>query len=295
MGLASMTGFGRATGTHGSYSWTWEARSVNAKGLDLRLRVPGGLDSVDPKVRAAIAARFKRGTIHLGLQLNRPEGEAGPTLDHAVLDRYAEAAAALVDAGHATAATADGLLALRGVIDTTDPDPTPEEVESLVAVLAAGAEAALDALAAARGDEGQRTAVMLTDHVDEIDRLVAAAAETEAARPEAARRRLHDQVAALLETGAPVPEERLVQELAVLATKQDVTEELDRLRAHVAQARELLAAGGAVGRKLDFLCQEFNREANTLCSKSQDVALTRVGVDLKTVIDRLREQVQNVE
>lgn len=291
MALASMTGYARAAGDHAGRSFVWEARSVNGKGLDIRLRLPPGWEVLDQPVREAVAARFKRGSISLGLQLDRRNAAGGLQVNEDLLD-------ALCDLCRARGAEPDipQLLTVRGVLqeaseDLPDPHAEPELRATVLEVLGD----ALDQLADMRLSEGQRIAVMLHDRLGEIETLTEEAVGTAALRPDAVRQRIEEQLAALLQARAPVAEDRLAAELAILAVKADVREEVDRLGAHIEAARALIEEGGAVGRKLDFLSQEFNRESNTLCSKSGDVALTRIGLALKAAVDQFREQIQNVE
>lgn len=295
MALSSMTGFARAAGGSGPWTWTWEARSVNGRGLDLRLRLPSGYDSLEPAARAAAAERFQRGSLTLLLNLDEAAEGAGWRINEAALEQAVAAARALKERLPEAALSVDGLLSLRGVLETgAPPEAEPERAAREAAMLASLIEA-LDALREARRAEGRRLQALLESQLAEIARLSREARATAAAQPEALKQRLKEQVAALLEAAPPLSEERLAQEAALLAVRADVREELDRLDAHVAAARELIAAGGAVGRRLDFLAQELNREANTLCSKSADVALTRIGLEVKAVIDQFREQAANVE
>ncbi|MGG7568226.1 YicC/YloC family endoribonuclease [Rhodovulum sp. DZ06] len=303
MTLRSMTGFAAREGTHGALSWRWEMRSVNARGLDIRWRGPEGRDEIEPAIRAAAAARFTRGNVSIALRLSeRPEAAAPRfALNAPAVDALLAAAIALRDrveeAGLAPAPLSlDALLAQKGVLERAEPEDDPELRAAENALILADGEAALDALAQMRADEGAELTKILAAQVDRIEALTreaaAAAAERAAAQGPALRRRLS---AILSAAGQPLEEGRLAQELAILAVKGDVTEELDRLHAHVAAARALAASGAPAGRKLDFLTQEFNREANTLCSKADFAALTEAGLELKTVIDRMREQVQNIE
>ncbi len=296
MPIQSMTGYARVQSRDDRCSWTWEVKSVNARGLDTRFRLPGGYDRLDPAARKLVAERFKRGSFSFGLTLTFERTGAAMRLNGEVLDEVAQSLPELRKRFPDLAPpSVDGLLGIRGVLEQVEEAESPEqEAERDAALLATLAEA-LDGLVVARGDEGSRLEAMLRDHVA---RLAALQTEAEALNEHQAtliHDRLHEQVAALLDQVPALPEDRLAQEAAVLMTKADPREELDRLRAHTAAATELLDGGGAIGRKLDFLCQEFNRESNTLCAKSQDQALTRVGLDMKAVIDQLREQVQNVE
>lgn len=298
MTISSMTGFAR-TGADQSappIAWTWEARSVNGKGLDVRLRLPPGYEALEIPARDLAGKRIARGNLSLTLQvrMGAESGAAGYTVNRALLDQLMDLARDLPP--HIAPPTFDGLLAVRGVLQAVDEAEMDDATRAAHhAAVLASLDDALAALVAARIEEGTRMAAVLAGHLDTIESLTAQAADTAQMRPEAARDRLREQVAALLDASPALPEDRLAQECAVLATRLDVREELDRLCAHIAQARALLAEAGPCGRRLDFLCQEFNREANTLCSKAQDTTLTRIGLDLKAVIDQLREQVQNIE
>jgi uncharacterized protein (TIGR00255 family) len=296
--LMSMTGFARESGTLADgTAFVWELRSVNGRGLDLRLRLPNGQDALEPALREATGKRLKRGNVSATLTLKR-EDRPRLTVDKAALEQAL--ALALELAGRirgSIAPAAEALLALPGVMraETVEPDEAMEAAKRTA--LAAAYEAALAGLAAARQAEGAKLHAILSGLLDEVAALHAAAATEAVGQPAAQRQKLLDQLAALLgDSGtARVPEERLAQEVALLAQKSDVREELDRLSAHIDAARALLAAGDGAGRKLDFLTQEFVREANTLCSKSASVPLTRIGLDLKAAIERLKEQAANVE
>jgi uncharacterized protein (TIGR00255 family) len=286
-----MTGFARSRGTHGGDSWTWEVKSVNARGLDVRVRLPSGNEEVETAVRDAIAKRFRRGSINANLTVQRSEGDTPLQVNREQLDRLV---AVVRDMGRESP-DIEALLTVRGVVVAAEAEvDEASEAERRKAYIATF-DAALDGLADARREEGTRLAALLKAQLAEIESCIAEAENAAAARPEAARARLEAQVAELLDSAPAVPSDRLAQELALLAVKADVREEIDRLTAHVAQAGDLLAEEAAVGRRFDFLCQEFNREANTLCAKSGDVPLTRIGLALKANIDQLREQVQNVE
>ncbi|MFQ5784726.1 MAG: YicC/YloC family endoribonuclease [Alphaproteobacteria bacterium] len=295
MPVASMTGFARGTGQDGPLGWIWEVRSVNGRGLDVRCRLPAGMDALDPRIRQAVGERFTRGSINVTLQNNRVGGETQLRVNRDALGRLLAVLKDFEGEIDAAPPSIDGLLRVRGIVEEVEDDSTPEERKRREGLILETLGETLDALAEARRGEGVRIAALLNDQLDEIASLAARAAEGAALQPEALRRRLEEQMAELLDAMPPLPEERLAQEMALLLVKSDLREEVDRLGAHVAAARELIASGGAVGRRLDFLCQEFNREANTLCSKAADVELTRIGLDLKAVIDQLREQVQNVE
>ena len=290
-----MTGFARADGTHGDARWTWEVKSVNGRSLEVRCRLPQRMDWLEPVAREAAAARLSRGHVGIALTFDATDAALDLRLNEALLERLLAVAAEFAADGRAAPPRIDGLLALRGVVETVVPVEDDAAREAREAVLVSSLHDALDNLAAARRAEGAQIDLTLRTQLDEIAALADHAAAAPALAPEAIKARLAEKLAALLDEDAGLPEDRIAQEAAVLAIKADVREELDRLRAHLVGARELLDDSEAVGRRLDFLCQEFNREANTLCSKSNDLALTRIGLDLKAVIDQFREQVQNVE
>ncbi|MFA7261775.1 MAG: YicC/YloC family endoribonuclease [Caulobacter sp.] len=296
MALSGMTGFARvegAEGAEGAWSWAVEARSVNGRNLDVRFRGPPGFDLLEKGVRDGAQARFQRGQVTVGLQAKRAESAVAVSVNVEQLDRYLAMLDPLVKAGRAQPPTADGLLALRGVLEAVDAEDDPRVRAAVEQAMASTLLAALDALKASRLAEGAALAPVLGGQVARIDQLVAAA-ETEAAgQPVVIRDRFARRLKEL--AGEAASEERIIQEAAAQAVKADVREELDRLTAHVASARGLLAEDVAAGRRLDFLTQEFMREANTLCSKSATPALTAIGLDLKAVIEQFREQVQNVE
>ena len=295
--ITSMTGFASRRGAGHGAQWAWELRSVNGRGLDLRLRLPEGVEGLEPAARAALGKRIARGSVSLSLRLTRDAGAEALRLNPAALEaaltavRAAEAAADRLGVKLAPATPAD-LLALRGVMEAGGGET---DGAALTAALVADLPKLVEDFCAARAEEGRSLAGILAGQLDATAALVEeAAALAEARRPQQAAA-LAEAMAQLLGQAPQADPGRLEQELALLAVKTDVTEEIDRLRAHVAAARALLAEAGPVGRKLDFLTQEFNREANTLCSKAQSAPLTRVGLDLKTLIDQMREQVQNVE
>lgn len=292
-----MTGFARAAGADSGWNWAWEARSVNGRGLDLRLRLPTGLDRIDQRVRALAAGRFQRGSVSLSLAVEPTSGTGEMRVDRARLTAYLELAAELQAAHGLAPPRVEGLLALRGVVDVAERGAMDlgQTGAAFDAAVLETLDATLSALAAVRAAEGARLAVVLSQTLDAIASLVTAARGIAAIQPGALRARLMQQLADLVGASPALSAERLAQEVALLAVKADVAEELARLDAHVAQARDLLASPSGAGRKLEFLAQEFNREANTLCSKSADLDLTRIGLELKTQIDRLREQAANVE
>jgi uncharacterized protein (TIGR00255 family) len=294
----SMTGFATLRGEAPGWDWVWDLRAVNHRGLDLRLRLPDWIAPLEPLARAALQGRIARGSVTLSLRLNRRGAAAAATLDPDVLATVvaalaqveASAEAAGVTLQHSTAAE---VLGLKGVLDSAA-EP-PEDPAALAQMLALGLPRLLDDLQAMRAAEGRALAGVIAGQLDRIADLCAEAAVAAEARQAETAQTLRDNLARLLENAEALDETRLAQELALLAVKTDVTEEIDRLRAHVAAARELLAAPAPAGRRLDFLTQDFMREANTLCAKSGSTPLTRIGLDLKAVIDQMREQVQNVE
>jgi len=296
--LASMTGFARESGAlPDGTSFVWELRSVNGRGLDLRFRLPNGLDALEAALREASGKRLKRGNVTAGLTLKREERAPRLTPDPAALDQAIALATAVAQRLGAPPPRAEAILALPGVLraEVAEPDEAAEEAKR--AALLVAFEKALAGLAQSRAAEGGQLAKILGALLDEIAALREAAAAEAATQPEAQRQRLMENLAKLLgegDTRARIPEERLAQEVAMLAQRSDVREELDRLAAHITEARRLLK-GGEIGRKLEFLTQEFVREANTLCSKSASVGLTRLGLELKAAIERLREQAANVE
>lgn len=295
MTLVSMTGFAEARGAFEGLRWRWEAKSVNARGLDLRLRLPPGYDSLEPAIRTLAVERFRRGAVQASLALEQQESSRGFRIDPAALAGAVKVARQIAAETGLAPARVDGLLGLKGVI-VQDEAELLGDAERLArdARLIETLSDAFDRLAAARRNEGAKLAAIIHKLLDEIETLTHEAASHAAAQPAALRERLAAQIGDLLAPGT-VPEDRIAQEAALLAVKADVREELDRLAAHVAEARLLLKGGGGAGRKLDFLAQEFQREANTLCAKSADIGLTRIGLALKAAIDQLREQAQNVE
>ena len=295
MALSSMTGFARADGVSGEYVWAWELKSVNAKGLELRLRLPPGWDAVEAPLRARAAEILARGTVHATLTAQRagvaPVVRVNEPVLAAVLSTMRDVAKRIEAAPPAI----DGILALKGVIEVLDEDESEEDRRAAEAEIVAGFSTALKSLAEMRRREGGALAAVLRARLDEIAALTARAEAAPGRKADAIKARLAEQVAALLETSNRFDPDRLHQEAILIASKADIREELDRLTAHVAQARRLIDSGGPAGRKLDFLSQELNRESNTLCAKSNDVELTNIGLELKTVVEQFREQVQNLE
>ena len=295
MALSSMTGFARADGVSGPYAWSWELKSVNAKGLELRLRTPPGWDAVEVPLRAKAAEALARGTVHANLTVQRtgvaPVVRVNEPVLAAVLCTMSDIARRI----DATPPSIDGILGLKGVIEVIDEDEREEDRRAGEAAVIAGFSAALTSLAEMRRREGSALGAILLIRLDEIASLTARAESAPGRKPEAIKARLAEQIATLLDTSTRFDPDRLHQEALLMASKADIREELDRLVAHVAQARRLIGAGGPAGRKLDFLSQELNRESNTLCAKSNDVELTNIGLELKTVVEQFREQVQNLE
>ncbi|MGA8435585.1 MAG: YicC/YloC family endoribonuclease [Methyloceanibacter sp.] len=295
MSLKSMTGFGRSAGVHGETSWHWEVRSVNGRGLELRFRMPSGLEGLEIKARSLAQEKLARGNCTLNLALRRETGQLAIRLNEAALSQALAAAERAQALTHKEAPNLDTLLAMRGVVEVVEGEESEEAHAKLEDALLKGLGGALDQLVAARKAEGARLACVMTNQLGQISDLVERVADASARQPQAIRQRLTEQVTRIMETGAGLDPERLHQEALLLAAKADIQEELDRLRAHVAAANDILAQDPPAGRGLEFLAQEFNREANTLCSKASDVEISRAGLELKTVIDQLREQVQNIE
>ncbi len=295
MNIQSMTGFGRADGSRADWRWHWELKTVNARGLDIRMRMPNGLEPLEQGLKKSLQAKLKRGAVQVFINIERENAGADVRVNAALASKLMADLKELATEVGAEPPSLDAILGIRGVIEVAEPDTDEDETAARLKAVAATFDDALDSLVSARTDEGAKLQTILESVLTEIDQLVARADALAVVAPEAIRSKLEAQVTELLADRAEMPEERIIQEVAMLAGKADIREELDRLRAHIAQARTLLAEGISVGRKLDFLAQEFNREANTLCSKSSDTELTRIGLDLKAAIEQLREQVQNVE
>ena len=295
MTIVSMTGFSEAHGARGSLRWRWEIKSVNGRGLELRLRTPPGFDGIEAVARTLAGERFRRGNLQANLVMDAQEGVRGLKIDPAALAAAVKIAQEIAAETGLAPARVDGLLALKGVIvqDETQVLEPAERADRDAAIVESLANA-MDQLRRARRTEGAKLATVLESILGEIDTLTNDAGNLAAVQPDAIRDRLAAQMKDLLGANT-IPEERLAQEAALLAVRADIREELDRLAAHVQEARTLLGSGEAIGRKLDFLAQEFNREANTLCSKSADIQLTKLGLALKAAIDQFREQSQNVE
>ena len=295
MPISSMTGFARASGERQGLFWQWEIKSVNGKALDVRLKLPQGFEALEAPERAALAAAFRRGNLQVSLTVSGQMGRETVRLNQDILDRLVAAGETLRDRIGGEPLRADVLLTIKGVVEVATEPEAEGEAEARNAAMLKSFDEALKALGQARREEGDRLDAILSAQVQRIAELADAARHNPSRTPEAIRARLAEQVSRLMETGASLDPDRLHQEAVIAATRADIQEELDRLASHVEAAQALLAANDAVGRKFDFLAQEFNREANTLCSKASDRSLTAIGLDLKTVIDQLREQVQNIE
>jgi uncharacterized protein (TIGR00255 family) len=295
MALASMTGFSRGHGVSGSYAWAWELKSVNAKGLEVRLRLPPGWDAVEAPVRAKASEVLARGSVFATLAVSREGAVPVVRVNEPVLQAVLSTLGQLRERVEASPPALDGILALKGVIEVSDPDEVEEEKGVAETAIIAGFADAVAGLADMRRHEGAALGRVLGARLEEIAALAARAEAAPGRRPEAVRERLAAQVATLLESSDRFDADRLHQEAILIASKADVREELDRLASHVQQGRRLLSQGGAIGRRLDFLAQELNRETNTLCAKSNDVELTNIGLELKSVVEQFREQVQNLE
>lgn len=296
MNVQSMTGFARAAAEHQGTALAWEVKSVNGKSVEVRLRVPQGFERLEPAVRQTVQKRFSRGNFQATLTVGRATGgQAQPVVNEAFLKDVAGLAKRLQEQFGVEPATADGLLALRGVLDIPEAVETDEARAALDAAVATALDKALSGLETARRAEGEALRALLSGHIDAIEELTLRAEADPSREPAAIREKIAEQVRLLMDASANLDEGRLHMEAAFLATKADIREEIDRLKTHVASGRSLLAGGGAIGRKLDFLAQEFNRESNTLCSKSNAASVTSIGLELKAVVDQFREQVQNLE
>jgi uncharacterized protein (TIGR00255 family) len=295
MALSSMTGFARGHGVSGGYAWAWEIKSVNAKGLDLRLRLPPGWDAVEPPVRAKAAEALARGTVYANLAVERQGKSPVVRVNEDVLAAVLGTVKSLAGRVDAERPRLDGILAIKGVIEVVDAEEAEDERRAVEAAVVAGFAAVLASLVENRRREGDALARILSGRLDEIATLIGRAEASAARRPDAVKHRIAEQVAALMDASDRFDPDRLHQEAVLIAAKADVREELDRLAAHVEQAQGMVTKGGAVGRRLDFLSQEFNRESNTLCAKANDLELTNIGLELKGVVEQFREQVQNLE
>jgi uncharacterized protein (TIGR00255 family) len=295
MALSSMTGFARGHGVAGPYVWAWELKSVNSKGLDLKLRLPPGWDAIEPGVRKAASSVLARGSVFANLTVNREGAPPVVRVNEPVLAAVLATLKNLSGKVEAAPPTLDGILSLKGVIEVSEAEENEAERQAAEAAIVTGFGGALGNLAAMRCTEGAALGQILLSRLAEIAALTARAEAAPGRKAEAIKARLVEQVAALLEASQRFDPDRLHQEAIMLASKIDIREELDRLAAHVAQGRTLIGGGGPIGRKLDFLAQELNRESNTLCAKANDLELTNIGLELKVVVEQFREQVQNLE
>ncbi|MCV3738439.1 YicC family protein [Rhizobium sp. TRM96647] len=295
MPLQSMTGFARSEGTSGRCRWAWELRSVNGKGLDLRIRLPQGFEHSEPAVRQKAAAVFTRGNMQIGLSVSIAEPQVQPVVNQGALSAILSLREQLAGIVDPAPLRLDTLLSVRGVVDFREAEESEDERARRDADIAAGLDAAVERLLAMRQGEGGALQQVLSAQVGRIAELAALIEADDSRGVEAIAGRLAQQVQMLMQGNGGLDRDRLYQEAVLLATKADLREEIDRLGAHVRAAGELLAADHPVGRKLDFLAQEFNREANTICSKSNAAAVTAAGIELKVVIDQFREQIQNLE
>ena len=295
MALSSMTGFARSHGTSGPYAFEWELKSVNAKGFDLRMRLPPGWDELEPLARKRAAETLSRGTVYANLSVKRAGALSTVRVNEDVLASIVKVAGELAGRIDAVAPSIDGLLAIKGVIEVVEPESSEAEDKAAKAAAVAAFEQALNNLTEMRRREGVTLGQILSQRMDEIESLMKKAEAAPGRKPEAIRARLAEQIAALLDASDRFDPDRLSQEAIMIAAKADIREELDRIASHVSQAREMIGKGGAIGRRLDFLAQEFNREVNTCCSKSNDLELTNTGLEMKNVVEQFREQVQNLE
>jgi uncharacterized protein (TIGR00255 family) len=295
MTLQSMTGFARASASQGPVTWQWELRSVNGKTLDMRMRLASGFEALEAPARAAMASVFKRGNIQVSLQVAGLEAEQSIVINDQILEQVVARASALRKKLKGPALRADTLLAIRGIVELESQKADEAELAKRETLMLASLDEAIKSLARMRAEEGTRTRAVLRSLHDKISVLLLAAKNNPSRQPAAIRARLQEQVARILEQSTEFDQDRLHQEAVILATRADIQEEVDRLEGHLEAFSGLLDSKDAVGRKLDFLAQEFNREANTLCSKANDKSLTQIGLDLKVAIDQLREQVQNIE
>ena len=295
MALSSMTGFARSHGASGPYTFEWELKSVNAKGFDLRLRLPPGWDELEALAKKRAGELLSRGTVYANLNVKRANAASIVRINEDVLSSIVRVAGELAGRIDAVAPSIDGLLAIKGVIEVVEPESNEDEDKAAKAAAAASFEQALTELVQMRRREGTTLGQILGQRMDEIERLAKKAEAAPGRKPEAIRARLAEQVAALLEASDRFDSDRLNQEALMIAAKADIREELDRIASHISQVREMIGKGGPVGRRLDFLAQEFNREVNTCCSKSNDLELTNTGLEMKNVVEQFREQVQNLE
>ena len=295
MALSSMTGFARSHGASGPYAFEWELKSVNAKGFDLRMRLPPGWDDLEATAKKRAGEVLSRGTVYANLNVKRTNAVSTIRINEEVLASIVKVAGVLAGKIDAVAPSIDGLLAIKGVIEVVEPESSEAEDTAARAAAAVSFEQALGNLVEMRRREGATLGQILRARMDEIEKLAKRAEAAPGRKPEAIKARLAEQIAALLDTSDRFDPDRLNQEAIMIAAKADIREELDRIASHISQAREMIGKGGPVGRRLDFLAQEFNREVNTCCYKSNDLELTNTGLEMKNVVEQFREQVQNLE
>jgi len=295
MALSSMTGFARSHGASGPYAFEWELKSVNAKGFDMRLRLPPGWDDLEAFAKKRAGEVLSRGTVYANLNVKRTNAVASVRINEDVLASIVKIAGVLAGKIDAVAPSIDGLLGIKGVIEIVEPESDEAEETAAKRAASAGFEQALVDLVEMRSREGEALGQILMQRMDEIERLAGKAEAVPGRKPDAIRARLAEQIAALLQASDRFDPDRLNQEAILIAAKADIREELDRIASHVSQVRAMIGKGGPVGRRLDFLAQEFNREVNTCCSKSNDLELTNTGLEMKNVVEQFREQVQNLE
>jgi uncharacterized protein (TIGR00255 family) len=295
MALSSMTGFARSHGASGPYAFEWELKSVNAKGFDLRMRLPAGWDELEAFAKKRAGEVLSRGTVYANLNVKRTNAASTVRVNEDVLASVVKVASQLAGKIDAVAPSVDGLLSIKGVIEIVEPESDEAEDQAARAVAAAAFDEALASLVVMRQREGVALGQILMQRMDEIEILAKKAETAPGRKPEAIRARLAEQIAMLLESSDRFDADRLTQEALLIAAKADIREELDRIASHLSQVREMIGKGGPVGRRLDFLAQEFNREVNTCCSKSNDIELTNTGLEMKNVVEQFREQVQNLE
>jgi uncharacterized protein (TIGR00255 family) len=295
MALSSMTGFARSHGASGPFVFEWELKSVNAKGFDLRMRLPPGWDELEAFAKKRAGEVLSRGTVYANLNVKRASSVSTIRINEEVLASIIKVAGVLAGKIDAVAPSIDGLLGIKGVIEVVEPESDEAEDKAAKAAAAAAFDQALSDLVAMRRREGLTLGQILSQRMGEIELLAKKAEAAPGRKPDAIKARLAEQIAALLESSDRFDPDRLSQEAIMIAAKADIREELDRIASHISQAREMIGKGGPVGRRLDFLAQEFNREVNTCCSKSNDLELTNIGLEMKNVVEQFREQVQNLE
>ena len=295
MALSSMTGFARSHGASGPYAFEWELKSVNAKGFDLRMRLPPGWDELELFAKKRAGEVLSRGTVYANLNVKRSNPLSVVRINEEVLASIVKVAGVLAGKIDAVAPSIDGLLGIKGVIEVVEPETNEDEDNAAKAAAGAAFDQALLDLIEMRQREGVTLGQILFQRMDEMERLTKKAEAAPGRKAEAIKARLVEQIAALLEASDRFDADRLNQEALLIAAKADIREELDRIASHISQVREMIAKGGPIGRRLDFLAQEFNREVNTCCSKSNDLELTNTGLAMKNVVEQFREQVQNLE